>query len=34
LTEHDDFTGAPMVKLARGPACLKSGPGLIAQNGY
>jgi len=27
LTEHDDVTGAPMVKLARCPACLKSGPG-------
>jgi len=27
LTEHDGITGAPMVKLSRGPACLKSGPG-------
>jgi len=27
LTEDDDVTGAPMVKLARGPAYLKSGPG-------
>jgi len=30
LTEHDDVTGAPVVKLARGPACLKSGPVSIS----
>jgi len=27
LIKHDDVTGPPMVKIVRGPACLKSGPG-------
>jgi len=28
LTEHDDVTGASMVKISRSPDCLKSGPGF------